>query len=143
MLEIKIMKIREDARIPEYAHMGDAGLDFFCNEDDYELRPMERKGFSTGIKMAIPQGYVGLIWDKSGIAFKYGLKTMAGVIDSTYRGEVVIVVINLSDKNYIVEKHAKLAQMLIKKVESAKITINEDLEETSRGENGFGSTGAK
>ena len=143
MPKIKIQKINENAKVPSYAHQGDAGLDFYSAEENYVLKPEERKGFSTGIKMEIPGGYAGLIWDKSGLAAKYGIKIMAGVIDSTYRGEVIVMLINLGNKNYLVEKNAKIAQMLIQKIERAEIEIAEDLNVTKRGGGGFGSTGIK
>jgi len=143
MLEIKIQKINSEVRVPNYAHQGDAGLDFYSAEENYALKPGKRKGFSTGIKMEIPDGYVGLIWDKSGLAAKRGIKIMAGVIDSTYRGEVIIMLINLGDKEYLVEKNTKIAQMLIQKVENAKIKIVEDLNITKRENGSFGSTGIR
>ena len=143
MPKIKIQKINENAKVPNYAHQGDAGLDFYSAEENYVLKSGERKGFSTGIKMEIPNGYVGLIWDKSGLAAKYGIKIMAGVIDSTYRGEVIVMLINLGNKNYLIEKNAKIAQMLIQKIEQAEIKIVEDLNITKRGDGGFGSTGIK
>ena len=143
MLRVKIQKINENAKIPNYAHQGDAGLDLYLAEEDYILKPRERRGFLTGIKMEIPNGYVGLIWDKSGLAVKYGIKIMAGVIDSTYRGEVIVVLANIGSKEYLIEKNAKIAQMLIQKVELAKIEIVEDLNVTKRGDSGFGSTGMK
>jgi len=140
MLKIKIQKIG-DAKIPNYAHEGDAGLDIYSVEESYILKSGERKGFLTGIKMEIPSGYVGLIWDKSGLASKHGIKTMAGVIDSSYRGEVAIVLINLGSENYLIEKNTKIAQILIQKAEYAEIEEVENLEETERGDGGFGSTG--
>ena len=143
MPKIKIQKINDSAKVPNYAHRGDAGLDFYSAEENYVLKPGERKGFSTGIKMEIPDGYAGLIWDKSGLAAKQGIKIMAGVIDSTYRGEVIVLLINLGNKNYLVEKNTKIAQMLIQKIEQAEIEMVEDLNITKRGGGGFGSTGIK
>jgi len=143
MPKIKIQKINNNAKIPNYAHQGDAGLDFYSAEESYLLKQGERKGFSTGIKMEIPDGYAGLIWDKSGLAAKQGIKIMAGVIDSTYRGEVIIMLINLGNKEYLVEKNAKIAQMLIQKIEQAGIAVVENLNITKRGDGGFGSTGVK
>ena len=140
MLKIKIQKIR-NVKTPNYAHQGDAGLDIYSAEEDYTLKPRERKGFLTGIKMEIPNGYVGLVWDKSGLAIKHGIETMAGVIDSIYRGELIIVLINLGNENYLVEKNTKIAQVLIQKIEHAEIEEVENLEETQRGGDGFGSTG--
>ncbi len=143
MLKIKIQRINENAKIPNYAHRGDAGLDLYSVEESYVLKPGERKGFSTGVKMEIPDGYVGLIWDKSGLVAKYGIKIMAGVIDSTYRGEVIAMLVNLGSKEYLVEKNAKIAQMLIQKIEQVEIKVVEDLNVTKRGDGGFGSTGIK
>jgi dUTP pyrophosphatase len=97
----------------------------------------------TGIAVAIPKGYVGLIWDKSGIALKSGLKTMGGVIDSNYRGEIGVIVCNLSQKEYKINKGDKIAQMLIQKVKCPIIEEVENLDDTIRGEDGFGSTGLK
>ena len=139
-MTIKIKKLSETAISPKYANPGDAGMDFYSNET-VNLQPNERKLISTGIIMAIPEGYVGLIWDKSGLASKHGLKTMAGVIDSGYRGEIKVLVHNLSNQLYLVEAGKKIAQMLIQPVEQKTITEVEDLNQTDRGEGGFGSTG--
>ena len=139
-MTIKILKLHEDAKIPNYACENDAGMDFFANET-VTLKPMERHAVSTGISMAIPRGFVGLLWDKSGLASKHGLKTMAGVIDSGYRGEVKILVKNLSGETYTIEKGKKIAQMLIQPVEQKEIVEVTELDDTQRGEGGFGSTG--
>ena len=139
-MTIKIKKLSKTATIPKYANPGDAGMDFYSNETIH-LQPNERKLISTGISMTIPNGYVGLIWDKSGLANKHGLKTMAGVIDSGYRGEIKVLVHNLSNQSYVIETGKKIAQMLIQPVVSANITEHDSLEDTDRGEGGFGSTG--
>lgn len=139
---IKIKKLSENATLPRYAKPGDAGMDFYSNEETTIL-PNERKLISTGIVMAIPPGYVGLIWDKSGIATKYGIKTMAGVIDSGYRGEIKILIHNLSNQIHKIEKNTKIAQMLIQPIECRKVIEVEELDQTERGEGGFGSTGIK
>jgi dUTP pyrophosphatase len=137
---IKIKKLSEDAIPPRYANPGDAGMDFYSNEE-ITISPNERRLISTGISMAIPEGYVGLIWDKSGLANKHGLKTMAGVIDAGYRGEVKILVHNLGDQEYRIEKGKKIAQMLIQPVEQKELLEVDGLDQTERGEGGFGSTG--
>ncbi len=142
-MEIKIRKITPNAILPKYAHPGDAGMDFFVSESVL-IKKGERAQVRTGISMAIPDGYVGLIWDKSGLSHKSGLKTVGGVIDSGYRGEIMIGMINLGEFDYTFEIGHKVAQMLIQKVESPEIIeVNneDDLGETSRGEGGFGSTG--
>lgn len=139
-MKIKFQKILEDAIIPHYAHYGDAGMDIFSIEEIF-LKPGERKSIRTGLKMELPEGYVLLIWDKSGLATKNGIKTIAGVIDSNYRGEILIALINLSDTVFEIKKGQKIAQALIQKVECAEIEEVESLNETPRGEEGFGSTG--
>lgn len=139
-MTIKIKKIHPDARLPSYAHPSDAGMDLFSCETIL-INPNERQTISTGIAIAIPPGYVGLIWDKSGIAHTHGLKTMGGVIDSGYRGELKIVIHNLSTTTYVVEKGSKIAQMLIQPVAQKTMVEVEELDDTSRGEKGFGSTG--
>ncbi len=139
-MNINIKKINDQAKIPEYAHPGDAGMDIFSVEE-ITLKPGERHAVATGIAMQIPDGYVGLVWDKSGRAIKEGITTMAGVVDSGYRGEVKIVLINLSQEPVQVEKHQKIAQMLIQPIQSATVSEVEELDDTARGEGGFGSTG--
>jgi len=95
---IKFQKILDEAIIPHYAHQGDAGMDVFSAEDAV-IKSGEIKSIKTGVKMEMPERFVGLVWDKSGLAFKNGIKTMAGVIDSGYRGEIGIVLANLSDQD--------------------------------------------
>ena len=135
-----VKKLDLQAFLPKFAYPGDAGMDIFSVQDVI-IKPSERMTCSTGIAIQIPDGYVGLIWDKSGLATKNGIKTMGGVIDSGYRGEIKIVMINLSQESYEIKKGDKIAQMLIQKVENTEITEVENLDETKRGEGGFGSTG--
>ena len=139
-MELKIKKLVPNAVLPKYAHEGDAGMDFFASETTV-IKKGERVQVKTGIAMAIPEGYVGLIWDKSGLSHKYGLKTLGGVIDSGYRGEIMIGMINLGSEDYTFEVCHKVAQMLIQKVESPEIIEVESLDDTSRGVGAFGSTG--
>ncbi len=141
-MNIKFQKISKDAKIPSFAHEGDAGMDLYSNEDA-SIAPGEIKAVSTGIKMELPNGYVALFWDKSGLALKKGVKTMGGVIDSGYRGELKVIMTNLSKEILEIKKESKIAQMIIQKFESPKIEIAEDLTDTKRGEDGFGSTGLK
>ncbi len=138
-MKIKIKKLHPDAIVPKYAHTGDAGMDLFSVED-LILKPNYRAKVKTGISIELPKGYVSLIWDKSGIASK-GIKTMGGVIDCGYRGEYIVVLVNLSSENYEIKKGQKIAQVLIQKVENPKIEIVEELSSTSRGDGGFGSSG--
>jgi len=138
-LKIRMQKMN-GMELPEYAHEGDAGFDLYSS-DNFVLKPMEKKLVTTGIKIEIPAGYVGLIWDRSGLAAKHSLHNLAGVIDSHYRGEIKIVVINLGNETFEITKGMRIAQMLIQPVVSAEIEESESLSETTRGEQGFGSTG--
>jgi dUTP pyrophosphatase len=138
-VELKVKRIRPDAKLPLYSHKGDAGLDLFSSSDG-RLEPGEVRPVPTGIKVAIPQGYVGLIWDKSGLSLE-GVHRLAGVVDAGYRGEVQVVMVNLSREPFIIKKGMKIAQMLVQPVEEVKVVEAEELDETTRGENGFGSTG--
>jgi dUTP pyrophosphatase len=139
-MKLQIKRLHPDAHIPSYAHDADAGMDMRAIEEVTVL-PHERVQVKTGIAVAIPEGYVGLIWDKSGISHKGGLKTLGGVVDAGYRGEVLVGVINLGDSAYTFKKGDKIAQMLIQKVEHPEIEEVEKLDETARGEGAFGSTG--
>jgi dUTP pyrophosphatase len=139
-MHVKIKKLHSDARIPSRAHPDDAGVDLYT-VDPVELGPGERKSIPLGIAIEIPDGYVGLIWDKSGLSHKYGIKSFGGVIDSGYRGEVHAGVMNLSDKYFKFEKGHKIAQLLIQKIEHVIFDEAEELSDSSRGAGGFGSTG--
>lgn len=139
-MKIKIKKLNPDAIIPSYAHKGDAGLDIFSIENKV-IKSGERKVIGTGISVEFEEGYVALVWDKSGLAGNEGLKTMGGVIDNNYRGEYKIIIYNTSEKDYEVKKGQKIAQILIQKVINAEIEEVESLSETERGKGGFGSTG--
>ncbi|OGJ21100.1 deoxyuridine 5'-triphosphate nucleotidohydrolase [Candidatus Pacearchaeota archaeon RBG_13_36_9] len=138
-MQLKIKKLNPEAKLPSYAHKGDAGLDLFSCEDAV-LKPGERKMFSTGISTEFPEGYVALIWDKSGIAAS-GIKTMGGVLEHTYRGEYKVITLNTSSENYEIKKGQKIAQLLIQPIVTAEVEEANELSETKRGEGAFGSTG--
>jgi dUTP pyrophosphatase len=137
---IEIQKLDDAAIVPEIAHAGDAGMDLFSIET-LELAPHERRAIKTGIALAIPDGYVGLVWDKSGRALKDGLTTLAGVIDSSYRGEVQVVLLNVADNAVTITAGEKIAQLLIQPVIAPTLQVVETLSDTTRGSGGFGSTG--
>jgi len=139
-MNIKIKKLSASTPTPSFALPGDAGFDLFCREKT-TMAPGEWKAIPTGIALQIPEGYVGLIWDKSGLSIKNGLKTLGGVVDSGYRGEVMVGMINLSATEYTFEAGQKVAQMLIQKFEQATFELVGELDDTERGRNGFGSTG--
>ncbi len=141
-LTLKIVRLDKEMPMPKFAQPGDAAFDLFSVEK-VTIAPGERVQVKTGLKMEIPNGYVGFIWDKSGLSHKAGLKTLGGVIDASYRGEVMVGMINLSKESYTFEKGHKVAQMVIQKREDVSIVEVEEgeLSETARGEGGFGSTG--
>jgi dUTP pyrophosphatase len=138
-VRLKVKRIQPDAKLPVYQHPGDAGMDLF-SAVDYVLGAGEVRAIPTGIKMAIPEGHVGLIWDKSGISLQ-GVHRLAGVVDAGYRGEVKVVMVNFGKMPYPIKKRTKIAQLLIQPVVTAEIVEAEELDDTSRGEGGFGSTG--
>lgn len=140
MLNIKIKKIA-DVKTPSYAHKGDSGVDVYSAEE-CTLAPMETKLVATGIKIAIPHGYEAQVRPKSGLALK-GIShaNCIGTIDSSYRGEIKVPLINLSGNTYKVEKGKKIGQMVFARVEEASFEEVEELDGTTRNEQGFGSTG--
>lgn len=139
-MKVSVKKIHPDATMPTYAHHDDAGMDLYAYEG-VVIAPGERALIPTGIAMAIPEGHVGLMWDKSGVSTKRGLTTLAGVIDSGYRGEIQIALLNTSHETQEFAAGDKVAQMLIQPVEQPELVEVDDLDETQRGEGAFGSTG--
>lgn len=138
-MKLKVQRIHPRAKLPLYGHPGDAGLDLFsCGEE--RLKPGEIKAVPTGLRLAIPPGHVGLIWDKSGISLR-GVHRLAGVVDAGFRGEVRVVLANLGREEFTVREGMKVAQLLIQPVQAAEVEEVGELEDTSRGEGGFGSTG--
>lgn len=139
-MKIFVQKMDPSAKLPKYVYEGDAGMDLFSFEN-VEVKAGERCLVSTGIKIVVPTGYAGLVWDKSGIATKHHITTIAGVIDSNYRGELKVALTNLGKESYNIKKGEKIAQMLIQPVVSGEIKEVKELEDTERGEGGFGSSG--
>lgn len=139
-MKLQIQRLSENATIPTYAFAGDAGFDLYASEERV-LMPGERAQIKTGIAVAIPVGYVGLIWDKSGLSHRSGLKTLGGVVDAGYRGEVLVGLVHLGTEPHTFKVGEKIAQMLLQKVEHAEIEEVEMLDEADRGDRGFGSTG--
>src|SRR3989344_2853663 len=106
-MNLPIKKTQPDAILPQYAHTGDAGLDFFSNQD-VTIQPNQRHAVATGIAMAIPFGYVGLLWDRSGLAAKNGMTLLGGVIDASYRGEIKVIMYNTSTEPLVITKGMKI-----------------------------------
>ena len=139
-MELKIKKLIPEAIIPAYSKEGDAGLDLY-SINDYTLYPNKQEIIQTGLSIEIHCNYFGSIRDRSGLAAKYAIHTLAGVVDSGYRGEIKIVLINLGKENYEIKKGDRIAQMVIQLCASPKIVEVDKLSNSFRGEGGFGSTG--
>lgn len=137
---LKIKKIDSEAVVPQAAYEHDAGLDLYSVEP-VRLEAGERKAVRTGIALEIPAGFAGLIWDKSSVSMKHGLKTLGGVVDAGYRGEIQVGLVNFSDKAYEIGKGDKIAQLLVQKIEHLQVVEVDELSDTERSERGFGSSG--
>ncbi|MBU2639410.1 MAG: dUTP diphosphatase [Nanoarchaeota archaeon] len=139
IIDLKVV-LEEGVETPAYGKEGDAGLDLRAKED-VEIPSGERRLIRTGIRMEIPHGYWGNIRDRSGLALKNGLHVFAGVVDSTYRGEVGVVLTNFGHDSYGVRRGDRIAQMVIQSYACAGVSVVAELSDTERGEGGFGSTG--
>lgn len=139
-MKINISILHPDAIIPKTAHDHDAGVDLHSLED-YELAVGERKLFKTGLAIELPMGYVALIWPRSGLAYKRGIDVLAGVIDAGYRGDCGVILLNTGAIPCIIKKGERIAQMLIQKITLPEFIQVKELNETVRGEGGFGSSG--
>lgn len=146
-MKMKIKRLHDDAIIPTYAHITDAAMDLYLYVDSnlrsekMHLVARDRWTFQTGIAMEIPENYFGLIRPRSGLAVNSGIDTMAGVIDSGYRGEIKVTLINHSKNDFPVEHGMRIAQMLILPVLQPTLEVVSDLSESDRGNSGHGSTG--
>jgi len=141
-MDLKVKRLDKEIDAPAYIHDYDAAFDLRSSEQKI-LKAGEKQIVKTGLSMAIPPGFAGLIWDRSGLAAKRSLHVMAGVTDSGYRGEVGVVMINLSKEEFTVERNDRIAQMLIQPVQIPNIVEVDELDETSRNSGGFGSTGLR
>ena len=139
---LPVQRLHEDAVVPAYAHPGDAGLDL-TSVEEVVLAPGARAADPTGLAMAIPDGWVGLVHPRSGLARRHGI-TVAnapGTIDAGYRGEVLVLMVNLGDEEVRLDAGERVAQLLLQRVGIAEISEVDELDDTSRGSGGFGSTG--
>lgn len=142
-MQIKVKKLDSSAILPAYSREGDAALDIYAL-GDHVLAPNERKLIPTGVAYAIPAGYCALILPRSGIASKYGitLPNSPGLIDSNYRGELFVSLVNIDNNDsYEIKSGDRIAQMLIQKTENIEFIQVDELDETNRGNSGFGSSG--
>lgn len=142
-VDIELMQLDPELEMPSYAHSGDAGADLRTRVD-VELAPGERALVPTGVAVALPVGYVGLIHPRSGLATKHGLTIVnaPGTVDAGYRGEISVTLLN-TDRSEAINLHRgdRIAQMVVQRVEQAKFHLVEELPGSLRGAGGFGSTG--
>jgi dUTP pyrophosphatase len=139
---LKVKKLDASLSDPAYARAGDAGIDLY-SKIDIILAPLSRALVPTGIAVSIPHGYAGFVQPRSGLAAKHGIGIVnsPGLIDSGYRGEVCVILINTDrEANYHIKKGDRICQLVIKKVEYVDIKIVNELDDTERGGGGFGST---
>ena len=143
-IDLPIKRLDPTVELPSYAYEGDAGLDLRANED-VTLAPFERRLVSTGLAVAIPEGYAGFVQPRSGMALKRGLSmaNTPGLIDAHYRGELKVVAVNLDAHEPIhIERGERIAQLVIQQVPVVSLREVETLDETDRGSGGFGSSGS-
>ena len=141
--EVLVTRLDPDVPLPARAHPGDAGMDLHSSED-IVLKPGERASVGTGIAVAIPDGYAGFVVPRSGLAAKHGIGVVnaPGLIDSGYRGEVRVLLINLDRFDpFEIRRGERIAQLVIQRVEEASLREVSELPSSARGEGGFGSTG--
>ena len=144
--EMNIKKLNEKATVPTYGSAFAAGADLYaCEENAVTVEAGETKLIHTGIAMAIPEGYVGLVYARSGLASKRGLApaNKVGVIDSDYRGEVMVALHNHGNGPQTVESGERIAQIVFTPYVAAEFNVTDELDDTVRGAGGFGSTGTK
>lgn len=134
------VKVAGSGTLPRYSSDAAAGADLHASEA-LLLGPGERAAVPTGIHLELPPGHVGLVWPRSGLALKHGIDTLAGVIDSDYRGELRVVLVNHGREPFRIETGDRVAQLLVQRVERVSFVAGEGLSATGRGTGGFGSTG--
>lgn len=139
-----VERLVDEVPLPRYAHPGDAGLDL-CAAEGLVLAPGERTAVATGLRIAVPEGWVGLVHPRSGLALRQGLTVVnaPGTIDAGYRGEVKVLLVNLGDEDVAITIGDRVAQLVLQRVGRADVVEVEALDDTERGTGGFGSTGTR
>ena len=144
MTILKIERLEHNKVLPEYKTEGAAGMDLCAAiEEPIELKPLERRLIPTGLKIELEHGYEAQIRPRSGLSIKHGITLIncVGTVDEDYRGEVCVPIVNISNEAYTIQPQERIAQMIIARVEQAKIEVVTQLTQTQRAEGGFGSTG--
>lgn len=141
-ITFKLKKLSDNAIVPKYAHVGDAGMDLYSTEE-VRIPPMSAKLVHTGIAIALPDGYEAQIRSRSGLALKSGVFVLnsPGTVDSCYRGEIGVILFNTTKHDFYVQSGSRVAQMVLAPITIGEAVVVEDLDETDRGDGGFGSTG--
>ena len=145
MVKIKIVN-RGRQQLPAYATELSAGMDLRANIDEsITLNPMERRIIPTGLYMALPPGYEAQVRPRSGLALKHGITVLnsPGTIDADYRGEIGVLLVNLSNEPFVITEDERIAQMVIARHEQGQFEVVDELDQTERGEGGYGHTGVK
>lgn len=145
MIQVKVIN-KGKQPLPKYATPQSAGMDLRANiEEAFTLKPLERKLVPTGLFISLPEGYEAQVRPRSGLALTHGITVLntPGTVDADYRGEVGVVLVNLSNEPFTVEPGERIAQMVIAKHEQADFVVVEELDETERGAGGYGHTGVK
>ena len=145
MITVKVVN-RGHQQLPAYATPQSAGMDLRANlEEPVTLHPLERRLIPTGLHIALPEGFEAQVRPRSGLALKHGITVLntPGTIDADYRGEVGVVLINLSQQDFVVNDGERIAQMVIARHEQGELVVVEELDETERGAGGYGHTGVK
>ena len=143
IVSLPIKRIDPEVELPSYAYAGDAGLDLRASED-VTLAPLERRLVSTGLAVAIPEGYAGFVQPRSGLALREGhsMANTPGLVDSHYRGELKVCAVNLDPERSIrIKRGDRIAQLVIQRVPAVTLVEVDELDETDRGAGGFGSSG--
>jgi dUTP pyrophosphatase len=145
MLKIKVVNTGHQ-QLPAYATSQSAGMDLRANIDEsVVLKPFERRLIPTGLHIALPVGFEAQIRPRSGLALKHGITVLnsPGTVDADYRGEVMVLLINLSQEDFVINDGERIAQMVIARHEQGNLELVEELDETERGNGGYGHTGVK
>jgi len=137
---VKVKRLHPAAKLPARGSDWSAGADLFCLEA-FTLEPGERKAAPTGLIVEIPPGWYGRVAPRSGLAVRHGIDTLAGIVDPDFRGELIVVIINLGDATVNFKAGERIAQLVIERAAICDYVLTEDLSETARGDGGFGSTG--
>jgi len=141
-MKLRIKKLHDDAIIPKRAYPSDAGLDLFLCGEAKICHAGTRTILPTGVSLAIPNGYYGRIAPRSGLSVRYGLDVMAGVVDASYRGEVKVVIFNSDERPVSFSNGDSIAQLIIERIALPEVVSVKSLDDTERGENGWGSSDA-